>query len=117
MKNFLISVLMILVLVPCFGKRENVRVMSFNVRHTGEVADTGALHWDNRKESVVRMLKDLRPDIITLQEAHKDQYEYILSHLPMATSSGYWALPSSPRGRGSASSICRTIILFTAISW
>ena len=28
MKNFLISVLMVLVLVPCFGKRENVRVKS-----------------------------------------------------------------------------------------
>lgn len=107
---------MVLVLVPCFGKRENVRVMSFNVRHTGEVADTGALHWDNRKESVVRMLKDLRPDIITLQEAHKDQYEYILSNLP-----GYghieWILGSTQQSTGSRQCVIYREDKFEFVDW
>ena len=82
MKRFFLAAMMLLMLVPCFGRREKIRVMSFNVRHVGEVADTGVLHWDCRKESIIRMFEDLHPDIITLQEAHREQYDYIIAHLP-----------------------------------
>jgi len=56
-----------------------VSVMSFNIRyantHDGENA------WVNRKEAVVRMLDDVRPAILGIQEGLADQVAYLDSAL------------------------------------
>ncbi|MBQ2550831.1 MAG: endonuclease/exonuclease/phosphatase family protein [Bacteroidales bacterium] len=116
MKRFLLAAMMLLMLVPCFGKREKIRVMSFNVRHVGEVADTGVLHWDCRKESIIRMFEDLHPDIITLQEAHREQYDYIIAHLP-----GYghveWILGATQESGGTRQCVIYRKDRFDFVDW
>lgn len=55
--------------------------MSFNIRHTGEAADTGDKHWNNRKAAVVNMIKKESPDLIGFQECTKEQKEYLAGEL------------------------------------
>lgn len=37
--------------MPGTARRVEVRIMSYNIRHTGEKSDTGVKHWDARKTS------------------------------------------------------------------
>lgn len=57
-----------------------LRVMSFNIRY-GTAAD-GENHWDLRKEFLLDVLREQRPDVIGVQEALYPQLEYILRALP-----------------------------------
>lgn len=57
-----------------------LRAMSFNIRY-GTAAD-GDNHWDRRKEFLVDVLREHRPDVIGVQEALYPQLEYILRALP-----------------------------------
>lgn len=116
MRRFLFAAALVLLSAMSVGAKEKVRVMSFNVRHIGEARDTGVLAWDCRKESVVRMLQDLKPDILTLQEAHKVQYEYILEHLP-----GYghieWILGRDSTSTGSRQCVIYRKDRFEFVDW
>ena len=58
---------------PPEGKAAQITVMSFNVRSSTIAADTGDRHWDRRKGAVQKMVKEIRPDVIGMQEATKNQ--------------------------------------------
>ncbi len=58
---------------PSEGKAAQITVMSFNVRSSTIAADTGDRHWDRRKAAVQKMVKEIRPDVIGMQEATKNQ--------------------------------------------
>lgn len=58
-----------------------ISVMSFNVRSSTITADTGDRHWDKRKFAVQNMVRDVKPDVIGMQEATKVQRQDLVSLL------------------------------------
>jgi len=55
-----------------------VKVMSFNIR-----VDSRDEHgWDNRREAVVRMVDEVRPTVMGLQEAQPHQLTYLTKRCP-----------------------------------
>lgn len=63
------------------GEPSVIKIMSFNIRHTGEAADTGDLLWDNRKEAVLNMILSEMPDIIGMQECDKTQKDWLMEQI------------------------------------
>ncbi|CAN5466654.1 endonuclease/exonuclease/phosphatase family protein [soil metagenome] len=57
-----------------------LRFTTFNIRN-GEAKD-GMNSWENRRESVVRLIREIDPDIIGLQEVLQDQLFYLVAQLP-----------------------------------
>lgn len=55
-------------------------VMSFNVR-SAESPDEGVYHWDKRKYPCIKMIRDVKPDIIGFQETVESQIEYLSTSL------------------------------------
>lgn len=56
-----------------------LRVMTFNIRYANP--DDGPDYWDNRREAVVRMVRDCRPDILGIQEGLAPQVDFLDSAL------------------------------------
>lgn len=63
-------------------KAVTLKVMSFNIRHTGESSDTGDKAWSARRDPVVKMFQYEIPDIVGLQEATSEQVSYLQEKLP-----------------------------------
>lgn len=70
---------------PVKDKTVTLKVMSFNIRHTGEASDTGVKAWNNRKAAVVNMIKQEQPDMIGFQECTTEQLKYLNTELPEYT--------------------------------
>jgi endonuclease/exonuclease/phosphatase family metal-dependent hydrolase len=68
-----------------------LRIMSFNVR-SAESADEGVYHWDRRSYPCVKMIREIKPDIIGFQETVESQIEYL------STSLTSYALYRIPKG-------------------
>ncbi len=68
-----------------------MRIMSFNVRSANS-PDEGVYHWDRRRYPCVKMIREIKPDIIGFQETVESQIEYLNSSL-----SGY-AMYRIPKG-------------------
>lgn len=64
-------------------ERKDIKCISFNIRLGSEWAKQhdGPNFWDNRKEAVVRMIKQESPDIIGMQEVLPNQLQYLDSAL------------------------------------
>lgn len=56
-----------------------VRVMTFNIRYANP--DDGPDYWDNRREAVVRMVREVRPDVMGIQEGLAPQVAFLDSAL------------------------------------
>ena len=63
-------------------KAVTLKVMSFNIRHTGEASDTGDKAWSARRDPVVKMFQYEIPDIVGFQEATTEQVNYLQEKLP-----------------------------------
>lgn len=63
-----------------------IRVMTFNIRYG--TAPDGDNSWVHRKEFVLDILNEERPDILGLQEALRDQFDLILEKFPRLSSIG-----------------------------
>jgi beta-glucanase (GH16 family) len=57
-----------------------LKVMSYNLRTT-PAGDEGERFWDNRKAELVRAIHTQTPDIIGLQEATREQHDYVKAGL------------------------------------
>lgn len=82
MKKIIFLLLSILICMPGTARRVEVRIMSYNIRHTGEKSDTGVKHWDARKFATINMIRTEKPDVIGMQEVRSDQKEYLVAELP-----------------------------------
>ncbi len=82
MKKIIFLLLSILICMPGTARRVEVRIMSYNIRHTGEKSDTGVKHWDARKFATINMIRTEKPDVIGMQEVRSDQKEYLIAELP-----------------------------------
>lgn len=58
-----------------------MKVMSYNVRSSSMKADTGEKAWAARRQPSAAMLRDEKPDLIGLQEAHADQRDAMVEDL------------------------------------
>ncbi len=61
--------------------KSTLSVMSFNVRMTTD-ADTGDRSWEARREPCVKMIREVHPDVIGMQEPRPEQREYLSASLP-----------------------------------
>ncbi len=59
---------------------EPVRVMTFNIRYG--TAPDGENAWPKRRDLVVKVIKEANPDVIGLQEALRDQLDFLQDELP-----------------------------------
>ena len=88
MKKFLLSVAMVasaLTLVGCFAPKNQIKVISYNIRLSGHGHARGAdgvHYWDNRKHASINMINDEKPTVFGLQEACSDQMDFLVENLP-----------------------------------
>ena len=61
--------------------REDVTVVSYNVRYFNDNVDHGKCHWYVRAKYVLCNIEKLQPDVLCLQEVHPPQYDYFKKHL------------------------------------
>lgn len=61
--------------------REEVKVMSFNIRTMNASRDTGCYNWESRKEACIKAVEKQNPDIIGFQETATTQKEYLIKEL------------------------------------
>jgi endonuclease/exonuclease/phosphatase family metal-dependent hydrolase len=81
---------------PTSTAAETLNVMSFNIRWP-MAEDTGARSWARRCPLVVRLIREHRPDVVGLQEAHPDHLRDLLNAL-----ADYAALPAADKGAANA---------------
>lgn len=78
-KQLLITLL--LILPVALGARSlaagRINVISLNLRTVSASGKDGANRWDNRKSSIVKMLKEESPDIFGIQEGYLCQIDYL----------------------------------------
>ena len=72
----------LLLLCSCSKPVDELKIISFNIRYNSYENIDGENGWPNRKEAVVRMIREERPAAIGLQEALIDQLLYLDSCLP-----------------------------------
>lgn len=73
------------VLLVCGCKHSeprDLKVISFNIRYNGWGDIDGENRWTNRRDAVVRMVRQEQPAALGLQEALIDQLQYLDSCLP-----------------------------------
>ena len=76
-------VLGLVLLSGCKHSREaEMRVMSFNIRLSPRVDFDGDNCWNNRREAVVRMIGEAKPDLFGIQEGYIVQVSYLEENLP-----------------------------------
>lgn len=59
--------------------KDGLNVMTFNIRR--DVFKDGVNNWTNRRESIVKMICDVTPDIICMQEVMPHMAKYLKSQL------------------------------------
>lgn len=57
-----------------------VKAMSFNIRYVNTI-DLGDLSWDARREPCVKMINEIKPDFIGMQEPRLSQTDYLNGRL------------------------------------
>lgn len=63
----------------CSNSSEILNIMSYNIRL--DVKSDGVNQWNNRKEGIVSLIEEERPDILGIQEALPNQIEYLSKQL------------------------------------
>ena len=81
--------------------REDVTIVSYNIRYFNHKADHGKRHWYVRAPLVLRKIAELQPDVLCLQEVHPPQYAYLEKHLV-----GYKSVIGYRENRGVHSEAC-----------
>jgi endonuclease/exonuclease/phosphatase family metal-dependent hydrolase len=77
---FLALVLAFVCVMPVLAQKDTTVVISFNIRYNNP--NDGDNIWDNRKASVVNMVKTEHPDFLCVQEAYFTQLSDMLENLP-----------------------------------
>lgn len=88
MKRFLFSIaLLFTALAGCSNHegesaapKSELNVMSYNIRYAN-ASDKGDAAWDARKEASVAMIRDVKPDVIGMQEPRFSQAQYLIGEL------------------------------------
>ena len=84
MKNLLLTILCCLIGGTCAAARlpkNELKLMSYNIRYAGAKDDTGEKAWEARREASLTMIRRERPDVIGFQEPRTPQVDYLLERL------------------------------------
>ena len=81
MKKQLLLILLGLFIVfnSCTDYNKKINLMTYNIRLNTETDSINK--WDNRKEGIVKLIKEENVDILGIQEALPDQIEYLSNQL------------------------------------
>lgn len=90
MKHLLMlgSALLALCSIACKGQtrattdQAALKVISYNVRYTGERSTDGQNHWDYRSHASINMVREERPTVMGTQEVLRSQLEFLSENLP-----------------------------------
>lgn len=86
-KRLLFPLLMaVLLMSSC--QDETLTIMSFNIRNSSAWNNDGENDWSHRREAVVAMILDEKPDAVGMQEVLPDQ----LAYLDSALGKHYWRI-------------------------
>ena len=64
------------------GSPKDIKVMTFNIRLSPREDFDGDNCWNNRREAVIRMLEESKPDLFGIQEGYITQVNYMEENLP-----------------------------------
>ena len=67
--------------VAC-DKTSEIKVISYNIRMSGNPEADGENFWEYRKQASLNMIHDEKPTVFGLQEACADQQEFMTTNLP-----------------------------------
>ncbi|WP_456379187.1 endonuclease/exonuclease/phosphatase family protein [Lutibacter sp.] len=70
---------MFIFLISTIGFAQTTKIISYNIRYANTSDKEN--NWDNRKNKIVKLLKDYNPAIFGIQEGLKNQVNYINSSL------------------------------------
>ena len=59
------------------GSPKDIKVMTFNIRLSPREDFDGDNCWNNRREAVIRMLEESKPDLFGIQEGYITQVNYM----------------------------------------
>ena len=84
------SILILLTALVCCSCRSDnptaseaaLKVISYNVRYTGEPTTDGENHWSYRRHASINMVREERPALIGTQEVLAEQLEFLRENLP-----------------------------------
>ena len=80
MKKLLFTLLFCAAAAAAAGSEPaELKLLSYNI---GAPGDEGDFAWDARKEASIRMIRDVRPDVIGFQEPRRQQVAYLVEQLP-----------------------------------
>lgn len=65
----------------CAERTNEIKVISYNIRMSGNPDADGENYWTYRKEASLNMIRDEKPTVFGLQEACADQQEYMTANL------------------------------------
>lgn len=83
MKKLLFTLLFCAAAAAAAGSEPaELKLLSYNIRYIGAPGDEGDFAWDARKEASIRMIRDVRPDVIGFQEPRRQQVAYLVEQLP-----------------------------------
>ena len=63
-----------------FNSAHDISIISFNIRYDNQ--EDGKNKWTNRKEAVIKMIKETKVCVIGIQEGLPNQVEYLKENLP-----------------------------------
>ena len=83
MKKLLFTLLFCAAAAAAAGSEPaELKLLSYNIRYIGAPGDEGDFAWDARKEASIRMIRDVRPDVIGFQEPRRRQDACLVEQLP-----------------------------------
>lgn len=82
MKKLLLPLLSLLFMVSCGQRELNIRAATYNVRYDAAADATNGDSWAERKEAVVKLIRDYDFDIFGTQEANDNQMPEFAAMLP-----------------------------------
>lgn len=107
MKHIIFSFLAAFLLTGCSSapKEADLKLMSFNVRNSRSDSDDGENSWLYRKYAAVRMICELQPDIIGMQEVTGRQRQFLTDSLPGYSQYGLDRESGLADGKGESMSV------------
>ena len=80
--GFCALLLPVVAATSCSTGRHEIRVMTFNIRLSPNEDFDGENCWNNRREAVIRMIGESKPDLFGIQEGYIVQVNYLEENLP-----------------------------------
>ena len=79
---YILSLVLLVGCSPKSGGESQLKVISYNIRYTGEPKTDGENHWDWRRAASINMVHEEQPAVMGVQEALAEQLQFLDENLP-----------------------------------